>query len=382
MPSLPSGRVDDVVPDRDPGVRVRQAPGAAPPRPDGTTVAVTAARGRHPGPSSHGPGGRVRGGAGPYPRSMQSRPAPSAPGPRASPSRRSRRCATSGSRCSDGLELSANLWLPEPLADGPAGGVPGDPRDAPVPEGRLARGQRRGRGEWLAARGYAFCRLDVRGTGSSPGIALDEYTARETQDGADAVEWLAAPGLVERPGRDVGDLVRRLHRDPGRDAPPAAPRGDRPDDGDRRPLHRRRPLPRRLHDGVRAEPVRGEHGRDERDAAAARRTAARRGSTSGATASSGRRSGSSSGSASSTTGPTGGRARSPRTGTRSTTPMFLDRRLDGRVRRRRAADAGALHERAAAGARSATGSTPARTTRTRARTSTGTTRWSGSSTTG
>jgi putative CocE/NonD family hydrolase len=32
----------------------------------------------------------------------------------------------------------------------------------------------------------------VRGTGSSPGIAIDEYTARETQDGYEAVEWLAA----------------------------------------------------------------------------------------------------------------------------------------------------------------------------------------------
>jgi putative CocE/NonD family hydrolase len=48
------------------------------------------------------------------------------------------------------------------------------------------------RGEWLAARGYAFCRLDIRGTGSSPGIALDEYAARETRDGYEAVEWLAA----------------------------------------------------------------------------------------------------------------------------------------------------------------------------------------------
>ena len=50
----------------------------------------------------------------------------------------------------------------------------------------------RGRGEWLAARGYAFCRLDVRGTGSSGGVALDEYTEAETLDGYDAVEWLAA----------------------------------------------------------------------------------------------------------------------------------------------------------------------------------------------
>ena len=48
------------------------------------------------------------------------------------------------------------------------------------------------RGEWLAARGFALCRLDVRGTGSSPGVALDEYTEAETHDGYDAVEWLAA----------------------------------------------------------------------------------------------------------------------------------------------------------------------------------------------
>ena len=48
------------------------------------------------------------------------------------------------------------------------------------------------RGQWFAARGFAFCRLDIRGTGSSPGIALGEYTVEETQDGYDAVEWLAA----------------------------------------------------------------------------------------------------------------------------------------------------------------------------------------------
>ena len=32
---------------------------------------------------------------------------------------------------------------------------------------------------YLAERGYAYCRLDVRGTGSSGGVALDEYTAAE-----------------------------------------------------------------------------------------------------------------------------------------------------------------------------------------------------------
>jgi putative CocE/NonD family hydrolase len=48
------------------------------------------------------------------------------------------------------------------------------------------------RGTYLAQRGYALCRLDVRGTGSSGGIALDEYTEAETRDGYDAIEWLAA----------------------------------------------------------------------------------------------------------------------------------------------------------------------------------------------
>ncbi|HEY3162831.1 MAG TPA: CocE/NonD family hydrolase [Candidatus Limnocylindrales bacterium] len=93
---------------------------------------------------------------------------------------------------SDGLELSANLWLPEPLSGGD------EPQVFPVilemipyrkDDWRAASDE--SRGEWLAARGFALCRLDIRGTGSSPGIALDEYTARETQDGYDVVEWLA-----------------------------------------------------------------------------------------------------------------------------------------------------------------------------------------------
>ncbi|HET9522043.1 MAG TPA: CocE/NonD family hydrolase, partial [Candidatus Limnocylindrales bacterium] len=94
----------------------------------------------------------------------------------------------------DGLELSANLWLPVPLADTEDGDerFPVVLEMIPYRKDDWRLGGDMGRGEWLAARGFAFCRLDVRGTGSSPGIALDEYTARETQDGYDAVEWLAA----------------------------------------------------------------------------------------------------------------------------------------------------------------------------------------------
>lgn len=94
---------------------------------------------------------------------------------------------------SDGLELSANLWLPEPLADGTGPQTfPAILEMLPYRKDDWRAASDEGRGEWLAARGFALCRLDVRGTGSSPGVALDEYTARETQDGHDAVEWLAA----------------------------------------------------------------------------------------------------------------------------------------------------------------------------------------------
>jgi hypothetical protein len=93
---------------------------------------------------------------------------------------------------SDGLALSANLWLPVPTPDAPDERFPAILEMLPYRKDDWRAASDQGRGEWLAARGYALCRLDVRGTGSSPGIALDEYTARETQDGYDAVEWLAA----------------------------------------------------------------------------------------------------------------------------------------------------------------------------------------------
>ncbi len=92
----------------------------------------------------------------------------------------------------DGLELSANLWLPQPRPDAPDERFPAILEVIPYRKDDWRLASDMARGEWLAARGFALCRLDVRGTGSSPGIALDEYTPRETQDGYDAVEWLAA----------------------------------------------------------------------------------------------------------------------------------------------------------------------------------------------
>ncbi len=39
--------------------------------------------------------------------------------------------------------------------------------------------------------GFAVCRVDVRGTGSSTGVAVDEYPATETEDLAQVIGWLA-----------------------------------------------------------------------------------------------------------------------------------------------------------------------------------------------
>ena len=111
--------------------------------------------------------GRVRGECSALDSGDARRAAPRVP----APPRRRRARSTSGSRSDDGLELSVNLWLPVPRPDALGRAVPGDPRDPPVPQGRLAPAGDERRGGWLAARGFALCRLDVRGTGSSPGVA-------------------------------------------------------------------------------------------------------------------------------------------------------------------------------------------------------------------
>ncbi len=92
----------------------------------------------------------------------------------------------------DGLELSSNLWLPLPAPERPDERFGAVLEMIPYGKDNWRRNSDTARGEWLAARGFALCRLDVRGTGSSPGVAEDEYTEAETLDGYDAVEWLAA----------------------------------------------------------------------------------------------------------------------------------------------------------------------------------------------
>ena len=90
-------------------------------------------------------------------------------------------------RMRDDIELSANLW--HPAGDGP---WPAILEMIPYGKDNWRRNTDVANGEWFAARGYVLCRVDVRGTGSSGGMALDEYHPDETVDGVELVEWLAA----------------------------------------------------------------------------------------------------------------------------------------------------------------------------------------------
>src|SRR3954466_7221272 len=80
----------------------------------------------------------------------------------------------------DGLELSANLWLPV-ARDTTMSTFPAVLEMIPYGKDNWRRNSDVARGEWLAARGFALCRLDVRGTGSPAGGAPDETTPAGAQ---------------------------------------------------------------------------------------------------------------------------------------------------------------------------------------------------------
>lgn len=86
----------------------------------------------------------------------------------------------------DGIRLAATLYVP----DGP-GPFPALLESIPYrkDDWTLTR-------DWplhgaFAAAGYVSCRLDVRGTGSSEGLAEDEYVEREIVDNLAVIDWLA-----------------------------------------------------------------------------------------------------------------------------------------------------------------------------------------------
>lgn len=89
----------------------------------------------------------------------------------------------------DGCRLAARIWMPEGAADQP---VPAILEYLPYRKNDNTHARDAERAPYIAARGYAYVRLDLRGCGESEGVMFDEYLPQELEDGCDAIEWIAA----------------------------------------------------------------------------------------------------------------------------------------------------------------------------------------------
>ena len=87
----------------------------------------------------------------------------------------------------DGARLAARIWLPIDAEVDPVPAVleyiPYRKNDGTIISDVL-------RHPYFAGHGYASLRVDLRGTGDSDGVILDEYLAQEHEDALDVLAWL------------------------------------------------------------------------------------------------------------------------------------------------------------------------------------------------
>jgi len=88
----------------------------------------------------------------------------------------------------DGVKLAARLWLPESARRTP---VPAILEYIPYRRRDRTRMRDESMHPHFAAAGYAAIRVDIRGYGDSEGLAEDEYSHQEIQDGHDVIQWIA-----------------------------------------------------------------------------------------------------------------------------------------------------------------------------------------------
>ena len=90
---------------------------------------------------------------------------------------------------SDGCRLAARLWLPEDAESDP---VPAILEYIPYRRRDFTAIRDATKHAYYAGHGYAGVRVDMRGTGDSDGLMLDEYTQQELDDAVEVIAWLAA----------------------------------------------------------------------------------------------------------------------------------------------------------------------------------------------
>ncbi len=106
---------------------------------------------------------------------------------------------------SDGCRLAARIWLPEEAETHP---VPAILEYIPYRKRDFTRGRDEPMHAYFAGHGYAAVRLDLRGSGDSDGVLLDEYLIQEQEDAVEAIRWIAAQpwctGAVGMMGKSWG----------------------------------------------------------------------------------------------------------------------------------------------------------------------------------
>lgn len=88
----------------------------------------------------------------------------------------------------DGVRLAARLWLPAGARTEP---VPAILEYIPYRKRDFMRARDEPIHRYFAGRGYASLRVDVRGSGDSGGILVDEYSQAELDDAAAVIAWIA-----------------------------------------------------------------------------------------------------------------------------------------------------------------------------------------------
>ena len=89
----------------------------------------------------------------------------------------------------DGCRIAARIWLPK---DAEAAPVPAILEYIPYRKRDFMRARDEPIHRYFARSGYAAVRVDLRGSGDSDGILLDEYTRQEQDDALEIIAWIAA----------------------------------------------------------------------------------------------------------------------------------------------------------------------------------------------
>jgi len=88
----------------------------------------------------------------------------------------------------DGVRLAARIWLPVDAEQDPVPALleylPYRRRDGTSYRDSVTQ-------PYMAGHGYAAVRVDIRGSGDSEGLLLDEYDQPELDDGVQVIAWLA-----------------------------------------------------------------------------------------------------------------------------------------------------------------------------------------------